>query len=87
MEKLYFNTGVKPWNSAPLKEHEEYINGQKHIAFYVEDIPQNGIFDFACPKETYKEVKKDHPCHESRKILDGGLCSDYAFFRIYNKQI
>ena len=82
MEKLYFNTGVKPWNSDELGEHEEWINGEKHIAFYVSDIPEGGIFKFACPIETFEQVKEDYPYYEYREILDGGLLSDYAFFSI-----
>jgi hypothetical protein len=82
MEKLYFNTGVKPWNGDKLGEHEEFINGEKHVAFYVDDIPKNGIFEFACPESTFERVKKDYPYYEFRKIIDGGLCSDYAAFKI-----
>lgn len=85
MVKLHFNTGVKPWNSSKLGEHEEWINGTKQVAFYVEDVPEGGHFEFACPKETFEQVKKDHPCHEYRKIIGGGLISDYAFFRVYKR--
>ena len=79
MEKLLFNTGVKPWNSAPLTEHEEYINNEKHIAFYVEDIPDNGIFQFACDDISEYE---NNPYYAIRKIIAGGMLSNYAVFLI-----
>lgn len=86
MEKLLFNSGVRPINhSGKLSKHEEFINNQLHIAFYVSDIPKNGIFEFAVPQSTFENVKKDYPSYEYRKILDGGLCSDYAFFKIIKR--
>lgn len=79
MQKLTFNTGVKPWNiHRQLGEHEEMINGEMHIAFYVEDIPQGGVFEFAGQSESITK----HKYHEVRKIIAGGLNSEYAFFKV-----
>ncbi len=79
MEKLLFNTGVKPHNSGALTEHEEFINNEKHIAFYVDDIPENGIFQLACDNISEYENK---PYYATRKIIAGGLLSEYAVFLI-----
>ena len=81
MEKLLFNTGVKHWNNLNLGEHQEFINGEKHIAFYVEDIPINSRFEFACLEDIAKKYE-NKPFYRIRKIIDGGLLSDYAVFKV-----
>lgn len=85
MEKLLFNTGVKPWNCGTLGEHEEIINSEKHIAFYVEDIPKNSVFMCGCPEFALKEYE-NKPYYAIRKIIAGGLLSEYAIFRVYNHE-
>jgi hypothetical protein len=82
MEKLYFNTGVKPWNSSKLSEYEEFINGEKHVAFYVEDIPENTTFYCAC--DEVNEFYLNNSCYEIRKIVGGGLSYNYAIFQVHN---
>jgi hypothetical protein len=92
MEKLYFNTGVKPENRLnsqgkmiELSEFDEWKGGVLQIAFYVSDIPKNGFFKFAISKEFLEKNLETHkkPYWEHRTILKGGLVSDYAFFQIY----
>jgi hypothetical protein len=78
MKRLTFNTGVKPWNiHRKLTEHEEMINGELHIVFYVDDIPKGKTFKFAGGRESLENNKY----HDVRKIVAGGLASEYAFFK------
>jgi hypothetical protein len=90
MEKLYFNTGVRPENRLnskgkmiELSEFEEWRGGVLQVAFYISDIPKNGNFKFA--SSNLEENLKTHksPYWEYRKIIKGGLLSNYAFFQIY----
>jgi hypothetical protein len=81
MEKLYFNTGVKPWNCGNLGEYEVFINNEKNIEFYINDIPEGGKFQFICPKETLENVMEGKSYYQYREILEGGM-KGYAIFLV-----
>ena len=79
MEKVLFNTGVKPWNSNYRCEFTEWINNERHIAFYVEKIPHHGTLMCLC-NEMLPEFKK--PGIEVVPVIGGGMCSKYAVFAL-----
>lgn len=77
MQKVLFNTGVKPWNNSYTCDFTEWINNERHIAFYVEKIPYLGTLKCLC-NEVFPEFKK--PGFEVVPIIGGGMCSKYAVF-------
>lgn len=78
MNKFYFNSGVKPWNSGPLRKYESWINGEKHHSFEA-DAPADAELLFLCPYPDLPEGK--HTNVIVRKTFNTDM-SEYAYFRI-----
>ena len=83
-KEFLFNTGVKVYqmeydDKGKPKYYaatDKIINGERHIPFECEDVPDGATFKFACnnpnlPEANYMIV---------RKIISGGLLSEYAYF-------
>jgi len=81
MYKMYFNTGVRPWNRTKndgslisLSDHQEWKNGTLQIAFYLEHEPPEGsILKWLC-----NDVQEDELIYIP--IVGGGMLSKYAVF-------
>jgi hypothetical protein len=78
MKTYYFNTGVKPWNSSPLKDGEIWSShNEKLIPFTVDkEIPENKTFQYGANNPNL--ATNDNVI--VAKVLSGGLCSEYAYF-------
>ena len=86
MHKLYFDTGVKAHNMyRKLMEHEEFFDGSLKNVFYVEKIPENGIFKYIIPAEKLESVQKQNPRTHFEKIVDGCFKGKYAAFIIIER--
>lgn len=85
MEKeFYFNTGVRCYSfTPPVPCNGEYecmsSNGVKLIRFYCKDVPEKASFLYACNNPNLATADNIIV----REIIRGGLCSKYAYFRIY----
>lgn len=81
LKRFVFNTGVKPKNiHRPLGKYETMELGTLGIEFYCEDVPDGAIFNCASP---FGDLKyKGVPF----KIVKGGLCSEYAYFKNIKKE-
>ena len=73
--KMWFNTGVRPWNRPGVKlmEHQEWKNGVLHIAFYLEKEPPKGYI-LSCLGNAPMNGEL------AIKVIGGGMLSKYALF-------
>jgi hypothetical protein len=77
--KMWFNTGVFPWNrSRELSEHEAWIGGRLHIAYYLESAPPERSELLWLAQEA-----DPAPYYVSIPIIGGGMSSKFAIFKVY----
>lgn len=79
MNKFYFDTGVKPWNSARVFADEEWYNGTKRIPFYA-DAPADAHLMFLC--DDPERPESEAPDVIVRRVFNTSLVSQYAYFRL-----
>lgn len=75
MHKQLFNTGVRPSSGAGLwGEHQEWVGGTKHIAFYLDTLPPKG--------STLKYLAQEPDERMiSISIVGGGMLSEWAIYQ------
>lgn len=82
---FYFNTGVRVFvmEYADMGKPKHYdatdkiINGQRHIPFDCEDVPEGASFSFACDNPNlYSEG-----VYIVREMTNTTMCSKYAYFK------
>lgn len=79
MYKMLFNTGIKPWNHDWLCKHEEFINNELHVAYYLAYEPDDNYrLDFFAQTDIFWIL----PSQIAIPIVAGGMSSKYAIFTV-----
>lgn len=80
MRTMYFDTGVRPYNSPILHEGQVWRNGTKQIPFDV-DAPENASLILLCDNPELPEYQCDNII--VREVFNTAMISKYAYLRIY----
>jgi len=78
LKTLQFNTGVKPYNSSYLGKGMSFINGEKHISFQCNNVPENARLLSLCDNRSLYKGRKN----VIRRTVYNSTLARYAFFVI-----